>query len=144
MPSDATEQELVFCGRIRQDQTQENAIELFAVGDQLLKGAALNGIQIAEALSDLAEKLKLNEHNRKWWILAAMASTISMIFIDITVLPVSLPTIQRQLDLNNLTLQWIVNAYTLALATFVLAGGRLGDMLGYRKLFRIGVFFTLR
>lgn len=88
----------------------------------------------------ILEKLKLNEHNRKWWILAAMASTISMIFIDITVLPVSLPTIQRQLDLNNLTLQWIVNAYTLALATFVLAGGRLGDMLGYRKLFRIGVF----
>ncbi len=55
MPSDATEQELVFCGRIRQDQTQDNTIELFAVGDQLLKGAALNGIQIAEALYEIGK-----------------------------------------------------------------------------------------
>lgn len=50
MPSDATGQESVFCGRIRKDLSQENTLDLWVVGDQLLKGAALNAIQIAEAL----------------------------------------------------------------------------------------------
>ncbi len=67
-----------------------------------------------------------------------------MIFIDITVLPVALPTIQRSLDISELGLQWIVNAFTLALTMFVLAGGRIGDMLGLRKVFCWGLLlFTL-
>ncbi|MCI0381740.1 MAG: MFS transporter, partial [Chlamydiae bacterium] len=82
---------------------------------------------------------KLSERNRKWWILAAMTSTISMIFIDITVLPVALPTIQRELDISELGLQWIINAYTLALTVFVLVGGRLGDMFGHLKMFFFGL-----
>jgi aspartate-semialdehyde dehydrogenase len=51
MPHDATGQDAVFCGRIRQDSTQPNTLELWVVGDQLLKGAALNAVQIAEALA---------------------------------------------------------------------------------------------
>lgn len=50
MPSDATQQETVFCGRIREDRTQLNTIEMWVVGDQLLKGAALNSLQILELL----------------------------------------------------------------------------------------------
>lgn len=50
MPSDATEQESIFCGRIRKDCTQPNTLELWVVGDQLLKGAALNSLQILETL----------------------------------------------------------------------------------------------
>lgn len=82
---------------------------------------------------------KLTEKNRKWWILVAMSSTISMIFIDITVLPVALPTIQRLLNFSDLTLQWIVNCYTLTLAILVLAGGRLSDIFGAKKIFCYGV-----
>lgn len=86
----------------------------------------------------------MNAKNQKWWILVAMTSAISMIFIDITVLPVALPTIQRSLDISELGLQWIVNAFTLALTVFVLAGGRLGDMLGLRKVFCWGLLlFTI-
>lgn len=50
MPSDATGQDNVFCGRIREDLFQTNTLNLWVVGDQLLKGAALNAVQIAEAL----------------------------------------------------------------------------------------------
>ncbi len=50
MPSDASLQENVFVGRIREDKSQKNTLDLWVVGDQLLKGAALNAIQIAEEL----------------------------------------------------------------------------------------------
>lgn len=81
----------------------------------------------------------LTEENRKWWILAAMTASVSMIFVDITVLPVVLPTLQRDMEISDLGLQWIINAYTLALAVFVLIGGKLGDMWGLRRTFSIGV-----
>lgn len=48
MPAECTEQDDVLVGRIRQDLSRANALELFASGDQLLKGAALNAVQIAE------------------------------------------------------------------------------------------------
>ncbi len=83
---------------------------------------------------------RLTEKNQKWWVLVAMTSCISMIFIDISVLPVALPTIQRMLDFSDLGLQWTINAYTLALTVFLLAGGRLGDRYGHRKIFSIGLF----
>jgi aspartate-semialdehyde dehydrogenase len=50
MPIDASGQDAVFCGRIRQDFSQPHTLEFWVVGDQLLKGAALNAVQIAEAL----------------------------------------------------------------------------------------------
>jgi EmrB/QacA subfamily drug resistance transporter len=81
----------------------------------------------------------ITEKNRKWWILAAMTTTISMIFVDITVLPVVLPTLQRELSISDLGLQWVINAYTLVLAVLVLAGGKLGDMWGLKKAFCLGV-----
>ncbi len=49
-PSDATEKEEIYCGRVRLDPSQANTLELWCVGDQLLKGAALNAVQIAEQL----------------------------------------------------------------------------------------------
>ena len=48
MPIDASGQDLVLCGRIRRDLSQKNTLDFWVVGDQLLKGAALNAVQIAE------------------------------------------------------------------------------------------------
>lgn len=78
------------------------------------------------------------EKNRKWWALGAMASCISMMMIDQTVLPLALPTIQRDLHASDVMLQWIINAYMLSVAAFVLAGGRLADLLGRRRIFCLG------
>ena len=50
MPIDAAEQDDVYCGRIRKDLSCANTLDLWVVGDQILKGAALNAVQIAEHL----------------------------------------------------------------------------------------------
>ncbi len=74
---------------------------------------------------------------RRWWILAAMTGTLSMILLDQTVVSVALPTIQRDLDTSQTELQWVVNAYLLSLAALVAVGGRLADMFN-----RVGVLIT--
>ena len=50
MPLDTSNQDLVFVGRIRQDMTEENALDLWCCGDQIRKGAATNAVQIAELI----------------------------------------------------------------------------------------------
>ena len=60
-------------------------------------------------------------------------------FLDSTVVNVALPTIGEDLDAGISSLQWVVNAYTLTLAGFLLLGGSLGDHYGRRKVFVIGV-----
>jgi MFS family permease len=80
----------------------------------------------------------ITDSNRKWWICGTMTLSLSMILIDQTVVSVALPTIQRDLDFSQTGLQWVVNAYLLAIAAFVAVGGRLGDMLGNDRIFKLG------
>lgn len=82
--------------------------------------------------------------DRRWLILITMTGSLSMILIDQTVVSVALPTMERDLDLSTTGVQWVVNAYLLAIATTVAIGGRLGDLLGHVLVFRIGaVVFVL-
>ena len=80
---------------------------------------------------------------RPWWVLAAMATCLALSFLDMTAVPISLPQIQRSLQSTDIMLQWVVNAYLLTLAVFIIMGGRLGDMVGYRRIFFTGavIFF---
>jgi EmrB/QacA subfamily drug resistance transporter len=87
--------------------------------------------------------VRLTAENRKWWILATMTGALSMVLIDETVVSVALPAIQRDLHLSQTGLQWVVNAYLLALASFVAVGGRLGELFGQARLFRIGAALFL-
>ena len=73
------------------------------------------------------------------WILAATILGSSLAFIDETALPVALPAIQSSLGASAVDAQWVVAAYTLFLASLVLVGGSLGDHLGRRRVFCIGV-----
>ncbi|HEY9408840.1 MAG TPA: MFS transporter [Jiangellaceae bacterium] len=72
-------------------------------------------------------------------LLAAMVLGSGIAFLDSTVVNVALPTIGRELDADLAALQWTVNAYTLTLASLILLGGSLGDHLGRRRIFVIGV-----
>ena len=81
----------------------------------------------------------ITDENRRWWILITMTGSLSMILIDQTVVSVALPSIQRDLDASQSGLQWVVNAYLLALAALVAVGGRLGDMFGNGRIFKLGV-----
>ncbi len=77
--------------------------------------------------------------NRKWWGLFALMPALAMVFVDQSVLPVALPTIQKHLGATNVQLQWCINAYLLVTAVLVLAGGKIGDWMGHRKAFTFGM-----
>ncbi|MCB1082994.1 MAG: MFS transporter [Simkania sp.] len=83
--------------------------------------------------------MTISEKKRKQLILLAMISSTSLIFLNATLFPVALPTIQKELGVSLSGLQWIINAYLLATAVFVIAGGRLADLFGARKIFCFGV-----
>ncbi|HWX52746.1 MAG TPA: MFS transporter, partial [Solirubrobacteraceae bacterium] len=81
---------------------------------------------------------------RKWWTLIAVSVAIFMLLLDITVVNVALPDIQRSLHSNFKDLQWVVNAYSLTLAAFLLTAGAVADLVGRRRVFVTGlVVFTL-
>jgi EmrB/QacA subfamily drug resistance transporter len=79
----------------------------------------------------------------KWIVLVLICMAQFMVILDATIVNVALPSIQKDLKLSEANLQWIVNAYTLVFGGFLLLGGRLGDLLGRKRLFLIGlVIFT--
>ncbi|HET8861716.1 MAG TPA: MFS transporter [Solirubrobacterales bacterium] len=81
---------------------------------------------------------------RKWWTLVLSSIATFMLLLDITVVNVALPDIQRELDASLSSLQWVVDAYSLTLAAFLLTAGSLGDRLGRRRVFSLGFgIFTL-
>ena len=75
----------------------------------------------------------------RWWTLFALSGSLALAFLDQMNLPVALPTIQVQLNLSTLTLQWLINAYLLSWAVFVLTGGYLADCFGLKKIFSLGI-----
>ena len=77
--------------------------------------------------------------DRKWWTLIAVCTATFMLLLDITVVNVALPDIQRSLHSSFSDLQWVVDAYSLTLAAFLLTAGVLGDMFGRREVFAIGL-----
>ena len=81
---------------------------------------------------------------RKWWTLIAVAVAIFMLLLDITVVNVALPDIQSSLHSSFSDLQWVVNAYSLTLAAFLLTAGAVADKIGRRRVFTTGlIVFTL-
>src|ERR1700741_1748170 len=76
---------------------------------------------------------------RKWWTLLASCTAIFMLLLDVTIVNVALPSIERDLHANFTDLQWVIDAYALSLAAFVLAAGSLADMVGRRLVFMLGL-----
>jgi EmrB/QacA subfamily drug resistance transporter len=79
------------------------------------------------------------EIKRNWWALVAVCVGTFMLLLDITVVNVALPSIQKDLDASLSDLQWVVDAYSLTLAAFLLTAGSLADRLGRRRLFVAGL-----
>ena len=77
--------------------------------------------------------------SRKRLILALACTAQFMVVLDIAIVNVALPAIQRDLRMDQSTLQWVVIAYGLLLGGFLLLGGRLGDLLGRRRIFLAGL-----
>jgi EmrB/QacA subfamily drug resistance transporter len=77
--------------------------------------------------------------NRKGLILALTCTAQFMVVLDIALVNVALPAIQREFGMRESALQWVVIAYGLLLGGFLLLGGRLGDLLGRRRIFLVGL-----
>jgi EmrB/QacA subfamily drug resistance transporter len=76
---------------------------------------------------------------RKWWTLLAVCTGIFMLLLDLTIVNVALPDIQRAFHAPLSDLQWTIDAYALALAAFLLTSGALADQLGRRRMFALGL-----
>lgn len=85
----------------------------------------------------------IKENDRKWWVTFAMSACLAIVYLDQTGVALTLEKLQRSLGLSTLSIQWVMNAYLLSLAVFMLLGGRLADVFGHRKIFLIGMSIFL-
>jgi EmrB/QacA subfamily drug resistance transporter len=83
-------------------------------------------------------------HGRRMLILAICCMSLLIVSLDVTIVNVALPSIQRELHASVSGLQWIIDAYTLVLASFLMLAGSTADRVGRRRIFQTGlVAFTL-
>jgi EmrB/QacA subfamily drug resistance transporter len=84
------------------------------------------------------------EDRSRWLALMVLCLGSFMIVLDTTIVNVALPSVRTDLGFTESSLAWVVNAYVLFFGGFLLLGGRLGDLYGYRRMFLIGIaLFTL-
>jgi len=84
------------------------------------------------------------DYSRKWFVMAAVGMGIFLGTIDGSIINVALPTLSRNLETDFAVVQWVSLAYLLTMATLMLSMGRLGDMIGKKKVYVSGfVIFTL-
>ncbi|MEU8243886.1 MFS transporter [Actinoplanes missouriensis] len=79
------------------------------------------------------------KETRPWLVLAICCTSIFLVGMDTTVVNIALPSIGADLGLDTARLQWVVDAYTLVLASLLITSGALADKLGRRRVFRIGL-----
>ena len=77
--------------------------------------------------------------SRRWWALIAIAASVLVVGLDLTVLSLALPTLSRALHASTSDLQWFSDAYSLVLAAVVLPAGLLGDRLGRKKVLLVAL-----
>jgi EmrB/QacA subfamily drug resistance transporter len=76
---------------------------------------------------------------RKWLILAVIATAQLMVVLDMTVVNIALPSAQKTLHFTNADRQWIITAYALAFGSLLLLGGKLADLVGRKQTFLAGL-----
>ncbi|MFL5887015.1 MAG: MFS transporter [Thermoleophilaceae bacterium] len=81
----------------------------------------------------------MSDSRRKLWTLVLCCAAQFMVILDVSIVNVALPSIRNDLGFSATNLQWVVNAYTLTFAGFLLLGGRAADLLGQRRVFVAGL-----
>lgn len=84
------------------------------------------------------------KQQNNWWVLIAIGLGVLMAMLDVTIVNVALPTIQREFNASYVNTQWVVNAYTITYAVAILVISKLGDLYGKKLFFLISLgIFTL-
>src|SRR5215207_7400593 len=81
----------------------------------------------------------IRPETNRWLVLVLVCLAQFMVVLDATITNVALPSIQRDLGFSAADLQWVVNGYTLTFGGFLLLGGRMGDLIGRKRIFIAGV-----
>jgi len=89
--------------------------------------------------SDSRSARAVTNSARRWWALLAIAASVLVVGLDLTVLNLALPTMAVSLHASTGDLQWIVDAYSLVLAALILPAGLLGDRYGRKRLLLIAL-----
>src|SRR3984885_5332011 len=81
---------------------------------------------------------------RRWMVLALIVMAQFMVVLDVAIVNVALPSIKTDLHFSQVSLQWVITAYSILFGGVLMLGGRLADLLGRRRLFLIGLaLFTV-
>src|SRR5271170_5866331 len=82
---------------------------------------------------------KLKQDRRRWIALVVVCLAMLMNALDSSIVNVALPSIQRDLHFTQTSLTWVIDAYLIAFGSFLLLAGRLGDLIGRKRVFLSGV-----
>src|ERR1700710_3326296 len=85
------------------------------------------------------EPASVQQGDRRWVALYVLCAGMLMIVLDVTIVNVALPSIQDDLGFTSSSLAWVVNAYLITFGGLLLLAGRLGDLLGRRSVFLVGL-----
>ncbi|MBV9417329.1 MAG: MFS transporter, partial [Solirubrobacterales bacterium] len=104
-------------------------------------GSFLNGSTARRftVITQTAHPPDAADESRRWIALIVLCAGFLMIILDQTIVNVALPTIQTDLHFSQSTLAWVVNAYLIAFGGLLLLVGRLGDLIGRRRIFLSGL-----
>src|SRR6266508_1077981 len=91
------------------------------------------------SVMNLSSSFLLVGERRRWAALIAVLLAQLMIVLDATIVNVALPAIQTDLDFSQSSLTWVVNAYLITFGSFLLVAGRLGDLVGRRRVLIAGL-----
>ena len=79
------------------------------------------------------------QDRRRWIVLALVVAAQFMVVLDVAIVNVALPSIKSDLHFSQVSLQWVITAYSILFGGVLMLGGRLADLLGRRRLFMIGL-----
>ena len=79
------------------------------------------------------------EDRRRWIVLALLVAAQFMVVLDVAIVNVALPSIRTDLHFSQVSLQWVITAYTILFGGVLMLGGRLADLLGRRRMFMLGL-----
>jgi len=84
------------------------------------------------------------DSRRRWGVLAIVGAAFFMTILDVAIVNVALPSIERDLNVSETTVQWVLIAYAITFGGFLLLGGRMADLLGRKRIFIVGLLlFTI-
>src|SRR5690242_2125945 len=131
---------------VQRPDEEDGALEHSLDGEAALGGVEADAIRAGDSMdADLAppagrrwlprSKAGVRFGSHEAWILAVCCVAQFMVILDLSIVNVALPSIQSSLNFSSAELQWVVDAYAIAFAGFLMLGGRAADQLGQRRVF---------